>query len=563
MNTQVGFPFVFLVLGIGALILLALLTFRVVAFLLNGLIGRSPDSPEMPSGSISKALLGVVSTVIIAAILFTFAITLRARSRMETATPIVAVQSGNADSVVITNISEARQELQNAVHDPAKEIPLDLPATPSQSSDVVSNDAALNLPETTAVAAEATAVAESSIPVSSSDSVAVPIAANAGTSVTDGQASEQKEPASEPVSLESSDTSEPAPGQSAAVSVDTATQQESVEERRKRLSELASHLGPMIRSLLQNGEQPQAPVDINAPAAAESADRNIVVFQLPGPLRKTYAWIQLTPAVEAAVSPVKPLLDNGGLEAMANSLATLLSKPSADRPELPQPVLQTPTLPVSKDLSESPLSEIPPVWVTKPDGGRMVAKTAAIFEGEESTGPLVEAINKTLNEHLLGVTETLSPALRDQTGRMQLKLDPESAQRFIVASYERHELMETATEGSKPLKFVYALLEFPEAVDKVAVQKIRQAVQTERALGLGLAVGFTWLAVCCIGCGVRMWNRGSFVRRTLALPVFGVMAFPLLMLAAGIVIGMSNGRPINLPWIETPQTISLHVDRDN
>ena len=560
MNTQVEISWGTLVLGIAAVILLALLIFRVVALLLNGLIGRSPDSPEMPSGSIRKPLLGVVSTVIFAAILFTFAITLRARSRMETATPIVAVQSGNADSVVITNISEARQELQNSVHDPAKEIPLDLPATPSQSSDVVSNDAALNLPETTAVAAEATAVAESSIPVSASDSVAVPIAANAGTSVTDGQASEQKEPASEPVSLESSDTSEPAPGQSAAVSVDTASQQESVEERRKRLSELASHLGPMIRSLLQNGEQPQAPVDINAPAAAESADRNIVVFQLPGPLRKTYAWIQLTPAVEAAVSPVKPLLDNGGLEAMANSLATLLSKPSADRP---QPVLQTPTLPVSKDLSESPLSEIPPAWVTKPDGGRMVAKTAAIFEGEESTGPLVEAINKTLNEHLLGVTETLSPALRDQTGRMQLKLDPESAQRFIVASYERHELMETATEGSTPLKFVYALLEFPEAVDKVAVQKIRQAVQTERALGLGLAVGFTWLAVCCIGCGVRMWNRGSFVRRTLALPVFGVMAFPLLMLAAGIVIGMSNGRPINLPWIETPQTISLHVDRDN
>ena len=556
MNTQVGISWGTLVLGIAAVILLALLIFRVVAFLLNGLIGRSPDSPEMPSGSISKPLLGVVSSVIIAAILFTFAITLRARSRMETATPIVAVQSGNADSVVITNISEARQELQNSVHDPAKEIPLDLPATPSQSSDVVSHDAALNLPETTAVA-------ESLIPVSSSDSVAVPIAATAGTSVTDGQASEQKGPASEPVLLESSDTSEPAPGQSAAVSVDTATQQESVEERRKRLSELASHLGPMIRSLLQNGEQPQAPVDINAPAAAESADRNIVVFQLPGPLRKTYAWIQLTPAVEAAVSPVKPLLDNGGLEAMANSLATLLSKPSADRPELPQPVLQTPTLPVSKDLSESPLSEIPPAWVTKPDGGRMVAKTAAIFEGEESTGPLVEAINKTLNEHLLGVTETLSPALRDQTGRMQLKLDPESAQRFIVASYERHELMETATEGSKPLKFVYALLEFPEAVDKVVVQKIRQAVQTERALGLGLAVGFTWLAVCCIGCGVRMWNRGSFVRRTLALPVFGVMAFPLLMLAAGIVIGMSNGRPINLPWIETPQTISLHVDRDN
>ncbi len=556
MNTQVGISWGTLVLGIAAVILLALLIFRVVAFLLNGLIGRSPDSPEMPSGSISKPLLGVVSSVIIAAILFTFAITLRARSRMETATPIVAVQSGNADSVVITNISEARQELQNSVHDPAKEIPLDLPATPSQSSDVVSHDAALNLPETTAVA-------ESSISVASSDSVAVPIAANAGTSVTDGQASEQKGPASEPVLLESSDTSEPAPGQSAAVSVDTATQQESVEERRKRLSELASHLGPMIRSLLQNGEQPQAPVDINAPAAAESADRNIVVFQLPGPLRKTYAWIQLTPAVEAAVSPVKPLLDNGGLEAMANSLATLLSKPSADRPELPQPVLQTPTLPVSKDLSESPLSEIPPAWVTKPDGGRMVAKTAAIFEGEESTGPLVEAINKTLNEHLLGVTETLSPALRDQTGRMQLKLDPESAQRFIVASYERHELMETATEGSKPLKFVYALLEFPEAVDKVVVQKIRQAVQTERALGLGLAVGFTWLAVCCIGCGVRMWNRGSFVRRTLALPVFGVMAFPLLMLAAGIVIGMSNGRPINLPWIETPQTISLHVDRDN
>ena len=66
MNTQVEISWGTLVLGIAAVILLALLIFRVVALLLNGLIGRSPDSPEMPSGSISKPLLGVVSTVIIA-----------------------------------------------------------------------------------------------------------------------------------------------------------------------------------------------------------------------------------------------------------------------------------------------------------------------------------------------------------------------------------------------------------------------------------------------------------------------------------------------------------------
>lgn len=516
MNTQVGFPIGAMVLGITAVILLTLLTFRVVASLLNGLIGRSSDLTGTPRRNSGGPLLGVFSVLVMAAVLVAGGMFRLRAARSAPASPVVGVQTGNTEELVVTSLSEARQEMQNAVHEPTIEIPLDPLALASES-----------------VASESVAV----------DAVA-----------------EVEQAVSDPPQAELVTETTPA----AVEDTPAAASSESVEERQKRLSELAAHLGPMIRSLLQDGDGPAVPVDENAPAAAESADRKIVVFQLPGPLRKTYAWIQLTPAVEAAVSPVKPLIDNGGLEAMANALAMLLNKSSAAPTATSGTALKAPLLPSVADLSQQPLplSQVQPEWVTKPDGGRRVAKTAAIFTGEDDAAPRLDAINQSLNEHVLDVAETFGPAFRNQALRLQLKLDQQSAQQFAVTSYERHELMETEAEGPKPLKFVYTLVEFPEAVDKVAVQEIRQALQNERALGLGLAVVFGWLAVCCIGCGVRMWSRGSFFRRTLALPVFGVMAFPLLLLAAGILIGLSEGKAINLPWFETPQSILLHIDRD-
>lgn len=563
MNTQVGITMGAGVLGIALVILLTLLTFRVVAFLLNTLIGHTPRTTRATRRIASGSLLGGFSVLIVAVVLIAGGIFRLRAVRSAPAIPAVVVQTGNAEELIVTNISEARQELQNAIHDPSVEIPLDLPA--SASPPVAGKEVASNISESAASSEEEpAAVAVKPAAAVLPDSALVPSLETTGVPRSDSVSEPDPIDApSEPVPPVSTVTSESAATEASdVVSSAPPAPQESVEDRRKRLTELASHLGPLIRSLLQDGDGPEAPVDGNAPAAAESADRKIVVFQLPGPLRKTYAWIQLTPAVEAAVSPVKPLIDNGGLEAMANSLATLLNKPTADKSEIAEAAVKAQPVPEQRDLSAPPLSQVQPEWVTKPDGGRRVAKTAAIFAGEEETAPLLDAINQSLNEHILGVAETLGPAFRSQAGRLQLKLDQTTAQQFVVSSYERHELMETETEGPKPLKFIYALMEFPEAVDKVAVKKIRQAIQTERAVGLGLSVGFAWLAVCCLGCGVRMWSRGSILRRTLALPVFGVMAFPLLLMAAGVLIGLSRGRAIDLPWIETSKSISINVDRD-
>jgi hypothetical protein len=109
---------------------------------------------------------------------------------------------------------------------------------------------------------------------------------------------------------------------------------ETPEQRQARLTELASHISPWIRSLLNETQQEESAVVADVAEAVESSDKQIVVFQLAGPIRQKYALIPLTPAFDAALSPVSPFLANGSLESIAESLAMFLKRPAKSPTEL-------------------------------------------------------------------------------------------------------------------------------------------------------------------------------------------------------------------------------------
>jgi len=240
---------------------------------------------------------------------------------------------------------------------------------------------------------------------------------------------------------------------------------------------------------------------------------------------------------------------------MANSLARSLKEVSSQ----PSAVPPVETEGGVSDATSATLPEDMPSWIRNPDGGRVVAQTEPMLPGEDITKPKVDAINKAFNAHMMTVAETLGPAVHNQSRLITLELDEKTAESCVVESYQRRDFIDSV-EGRKEFVVVYSLVAFPEAVEKAALQQLNHNVQADRITGLGLIVGFAWLSVCFLGAGIRLWSRQSIVRRAIAVPIFGMIAVPLIFVAAGIGISQAKGTPLKHPWVEQGKIVSIHVD---
>jgi len=137
------------------------------------------------------------------------------------------------------------------------------------------------------------------------------------------------------------------------------------------------------------------------------------------------------------------------------------------------PLTNIATLPAESDgtLTVAPLIRPTPDWVEHTDGRRIVTHTKPILQGDDSESPLAAAINEALAQHIASVTETMNPALHDQTQFVRMELPRAAAKKCVVDTFDRWETMSTETEGEKSFLIRYALLEFPEDVDQMAVRR--------------------------------------------------------------------------------------------
>lgn len=497
--------------------------------------------------------------------------------------------SRDGSVLMAEHLANARQEVQQAVQQPGGLIPVDVPVeVPIASSE------ASPIPVLSQVEPASTSETEPRQPtptVESPDAAASP-----AVTATD---SPSGEPApAEPITANAKPSADD-PTSTSVEGFDLATvaAAETPEQRQARLTELAAHISPWIRSLLNETQQEETAADVAE--AVESSDKQIVVFQLAGPIRQKYALIPLTPAFDAALSPVSPFLANGSLESIAESLAMFLKRPAETATEVsasagdtetpvttkPQPVSTTnPSAPSTvttaaigettgaengnaelisgKQLAEVIVGEETPAWVNNPQPHQFVVRTDALFPGESTIAPLNKAINKVLADQLKLYEESLEPALRAQARLVKLEIDEATSQACVITTFERLQSVGKDGADKQDMRFVYALVELPESVRTAAVQTVRMSLQRDRVTGLGVIIFLSWLAICFASVVVRLWGRGGFFRKMIAIPILCLVCIPLLLLAIGTgaaTTGIPGSQMPRYPWADSSKAIRIQV----
>ena len=519
-----------------------LLGLKLIAMMFNGIFGYQRPDHTARSSSSPGTLVGLLAGAAILAVVIGIGFFGYARTGMVVRSQHsqAELQRANAAASLreaMHDLSAAREDIQEAVQDAAGAI-------------------TVNLEDATTVDGTK---------------------GNDGTDVIQAAISQEPQASVSDSQISIATTDEQTPADTVAPST-TVTDQPVVDPemmaRREQLAQLATTIGQLVRSRLdQNGEKklvaPSGPTE-------KAAGSDVVVFQLsedvvqqllgesgrellqsfnselPDRIRQTYALIPLTPPVGSAVSPVKPLLAAGGLESLANSLVSLVD--IAEQSTESQPGEALPVV-----LATAPKTRPMPDWVKKPDGRRIVAETEPFVTGEDARRPLTGAINKALADHLKTVTESIEPALREQSRFVKLELSEIAAQKCVVDTFERFEVLDTAAEGPKSMTKLYALLEFPEAVDNAAIQELRRSVQRDRIAGLGFVLGCAWLSIASAGFGIRLWRKGTRLRRWSSVPVFVAISVPLLAVAVGTVVALSRGEAARPPWNQDHDTVRIDV----
>lgn len=356
------------------------------------------------------------------------------------------------------------------------------------------------------------------------------------------------------------------------------------EARKAQLEQLVAGVGQFLRSNWEKIGDKDAVAIFGHAAKSDNGD--VVIFQpseemvdqilgsagrellksfnseLPGRIRQTYALIPLTPPVGPTV-PVKSLLAAGGLEAIANSIvfaAENVSIPqinaslAADDNESKAAGIQAE---VDSTLSVAPEIRAIPQWMNEVDGRRVVAKTQPILPGEDADALMAAAINEALAKHVKSLAASMTTSLKYEPKSVRVKLTSAEANKYIVDTYERPETMESEVEGTTTFQIHYALLEFPESVDQVAIRQIRRSIQADRIAGLGVIVGAAWLSICSAGFGFRQWQKGTKLGRIAAAPAFAVVTIPTMLIAVAMVVALAKDEMPRGSWNSQPVTLDL------
>jgi hypothetical protein len=518
---------------------------------------------------------------------------------------VTIVQDGPV--VASEQISEVRQEILQAVQETGGQIPVDLPIPVVEPSIKPASEPLLSPVEAVAALASADEVAESNVapagnsttePTSEEAPVAtLPAAVVAEELPVTDNAAEQK-PAADDAAATNPEVADAAvPPTTTAIEIPGI---ETPEQRQARLTELAAHISPWIRSLLKDAQQEETTVAADVAEAVESSDKQIVVFQLAGPISQKYALIPLTPAFDAALSPVSPFLANGSLESIAESLAMFLKKPAKSSAEAPAAAVGTETpvvtepqpVPVSEpsapttaptavamtettgagqgnaelipagELTEVLVGDDTPEWVDSPQPHQFVVRSDALFPGESTVAPLNKAINEVLSERLRLYEESLEPALRAQARLVKLEIDEKTSQACVLKTFERLQAVGKDGADKQDMRFVYALVELPESVKKAAEQTVRISLQRDRVTGLAVIVFFAWLAICSATVVVRLWGRGGFFRKMIAIPILCLICIPFLLLAVGTgaaTAGIPGSNMPRYPWADSSKPIRVQM----
>lgn len=596
-------------------IIMVLGVFKLIAWAGNAMLGRNH---AVQSGRGGPGLWPVIAGAVPICLIVLSLILVKARtvhsvqvnSSGETlsgpAVPAVHVDQGHVtivqDGPVVASeqISQVRQEVLQAVQETGGQIPVDLPIPVVEPSIKPAPEPPLSPVESVAAVASADKVAESNLVATPGSSTTEPASEEAPAATVPAAVAAEELPVTDNAVEQKPAADDAATTTPEAADAATTPAIETPEQRQARLAELAAHISPWIRSLLNEAQQKETALAADVAEAVESSDKQIVVFQLAGPIRQKYALIPLTPAFDAALSPVSPFLANGSLESIAESLAMFLKKPAKSSAEAPasavgaetpavtepQPVpVSNPSAPTTaptavamtettgsgqgnaeltpaEQLAEVLVGDETPEWVDNPQPHQFVVRTDALFPGESTVAPLNKAINKVLSEQLRLYQEALEPALRAQARLVKLEIDEKTSQVCVLKTFERLQPVGKDGADKQDMRFVYALVELPESVKRAAAQTVRVSLQRDRVTGLAVIIFFAWMAICSASVVVRLWGRGGIFRKMIAIPILCLICIPFLLLAVGTgaaTAGISGSNMPRYPWADSGKPIRVQM----
>ncbi len=299
---------------------------------------------------------------------------------------------------------------------------------------------------------------------------------------------------------------------------------------------------------------------------------------IPEGFRRIYALIPLTTAGTQLVSPGgQPLKAVESVQTLAELLAAALSNQDAAEAdkETESPSIKgsegainlataaaagagSPGQLVEKPAASDDLEDdSTPAWVKTPDGGRRVIETAFRPAGEDATALLLQKLNHALTTHLVEHLAGSNPEPGNWTRLVKLSLSESAVSECIVATYDRRETI-TTLEGPQDMVQTFALIEFPETIDRAAVLQIRREVQTQRMICVVFVVALVWLAILSTGLILRFASGGRRFRLVLAIPAFLLVSVPLVVLATGSVITMADDDLGSFPWNNEVSVVTIN-----
>ena len=388
-----------------------------------------------------------------------------------------------------------------------------------------------------------------------------------------------------------SDNSDEATGQSSAAADLAEADQSSNQPLSDDVTADAKSSDPDEITVAESTDSSVILMELNAETLARllgNSDVTEANSGIPEGFRRIYALIPLTTAGTQLVSPGgQPLKAVESVQTLAELLTAALSKqdiegttsePAYPAVELSEGAISSATTASASETktdsgNRQRLAEKPgdsddfedkstPIWVKNPDGGRRVIETAFRPAGEDATALLRQELNHALTAHLVEHLTGSNPEPGNWTRLVKLNLSESAASKCVVATHDRRETI-TTLEGPQDMVQTFALVEFPEAIDRAAILQIRREVQSQRMICVLFVAALVWLAILSTGLILRFASGGRRLRLVLAIPAFMFISVPLVVLAAGAVIAMAEDDLKSFPWNDEVTLVTINPTDKN
>lgn len=271
---------------------------------------------------------------------------------------------------------------------------------------------------------------------------------------------------------------------------------------------------------------------------------------LPSQLNGASSLLQSS-SVSPGTAVMKQALLRAGVSRILSSLQLLMRGSDAPAENLkPTP---------SVDVDSDEVTYTPADWIANPGLGQTVVHS----EFEEATvsaeSALREPITTALKLQISRLAERELDVSADWQKLVDITVSDEALRQFIVTTDTLTEVIPTI-DGSKPMRKTYALVEFPETIEKQLLNDVRTAVRENRTAILCLCIAALWFGIVLLSFAARISQHSSVFRRITTIPVITLLILPSVLISLSLLGNIVSGDVLLIPAKAGHHTSLVRID---